>query len=141
MINRLKHIVLTLRINKTASELDNVFLKFARGEDFMWQRSEREVKVVIQPLAGQLGRLGYWFPDPWKVGREGWLQVGEGGGADVIADYEEEEGARWGAGWWDELWRRREVQTRSVLVLGPFTEETEVDLEDGLEQTHVRPLI
>ena len=123
MVHRFEQIVALLLVPEPRAQVRHLRLKLVGDQDLMRQRRKVEVEVVGQLPVLQLVRLGEVVPNAEQVSRKRGAQVLQRGRANVVANDEEEQGAALGA------------------VLGLLAEESEVDLEDGLEEPHVGALV
>lgn len=88
----LEDIALMLRIREPLPQSLDLRLKVLGLQELMRKGDESEVEESGNDAGFETGGLGEAVPEAVEVGGQGVLEVSEGGGADVVADDEEEEG-------------------------------------------------
>lgn len=111
----------------------------------MGESDEAEVKEGRDDAVLESSRLGEAVPEAVEVGRERRLEVGERGGANVVADDKEEEGlvlrAARGGSVGEREGRRNDARSDDLPLVLCCEEQGEVDFKDSLEEAHVGALV
>lgn len=94
VVRGLEDVVFPALVDKALPELLHLRLELVCGEDLVRQGGEGQVEVVRELAIFELRGLGEALPDLLHVSGEGCLEVGEGSGADVVSDDEEQKCAR-----------------------------------------------